>query len=78
MAAAAGEVAKDVKHLALVEKAGGDFIPLCVECFGVWIPFALSTLNSTADRMTIRSVISRKLARKKFTAATFCCIFMDE
>jgi len=36
VAAAAGEVAKDAKHLAMVEKVGGDFIPLCVECFGVY------------------------------------------
>jgi len=26
--AAAGEVAKDAKHLDMVEKAGGNFIPL--------------------------------------------------
>ena len=36
VAAAAGEVAKDAKHLAMVEKVGDDFIPLCLECFGVW------------------------------------------
>ena len=64
MAAAAGEVAKDAKHLAMVEKVGGDVIPLCVECFGVWTPFALSTLNSIADRTTTCSGITRKLARK--------------
>jgi len=62
--AVAGEVAKDAKHLAMVEKAGGDFIPLCVECFGVWTPFALSTLNSIADRTITCSGISRKLARQ--------------
>ena len=39
-AAAAGEVAKDKKHLAAVEKVGSDFIPLVVETFGVWTPFA--------------------------------------
>ena len=35
VAAAAGEVAKDAKHLDMVEIAGGNFIPLVVECFGV-------------------------------------------
>jgi len=35
VAAAAGEVAKDEKHLAVVEKMGSDFIILVVECFGV-------------------------------------------
>ena len=34
VAAAAGEVAKDEKHLA-VEKVGSDFIPLVVETFGL-------------------------------------------
>ena len=58
MAAAAGEVAKDAKHFAIVEKAGGDFIPLLVESFGVWTHFALSFLNSIADRTTTRSGIS--------------------
>jgi len=36
VAAAAGELAKDEKHLAAVEKVGADFIPLVVESFGVW------------------------------------------
>jgi len=45
VAATAGEVARDVKHLAMVEKAGGDFILLGVESFGVWAPFALSILH---------------------------------
>ena len=40
MAAVAGEVAKDGKHLAAVEtKVGSDFVPLVVESFGVWTPF---------------------------------------
>ena len=44
--AAAGEIAKDEKHLAAVEKVGSDFIPLVVETFGVWTPFALKTLQN--------------------------------
>jgi len=44
VAAVAGEVAKDEKHLAAVEKVGSDFIPLVVESFGVWTPFALKML----------------------------------
>jgi len=35
-AAAAGEVAKDEKYLAAVEKVGSDFITLVVKTFGVW------------------------------------------
>ena len=31
---AAGELAKDEKHQAAVEKVGADFIPLAVETFG--------------------------------------------
>ena len=37
VAAAAGELAKDEKHLAAVVKVGTEFIPLAVETFGVWI-----------------------------------------
>jgi len=36
-------VAEDEKHLAAVEKVGADFIPLVVECFGVWTPFAFKS-----------------------------------
>ena len=64
VAAAAGEVAKDKKHLAAVEKVGSDFIPLVVETFGVWTPFALKTLQNIADRTTPRSGVPRKVARK--------------
>jgi len=52
VAAAAGEVAKDEKHLATVEKVGSDFIPL-VQTFAVWTQFALKTLYAIADRTTL-------------------------
>ena len=64
VAAAAGEVAKDEKHLAAVEKVGPDFIPLVVETLGVWTPFALKTLQNIADCTTPRSGVPRKVARK--------------
>jgi len=66
VAAAAGEVAKDLKHQAVVEEAGCDFIPLVVETFGVWSLFALRTLRTIADHTTARSGVSTKLARKHF------------
>jgi len=40
VAAEAGELAKDGKHLAAVENVESDFIPLVVETLGVWTPFA--------------------------------------
>ena len=64
MAAAAKEVAKDKKDLATVEKVGSEFIPLVVETFGVWTPFALKTLQNIADRTTSCSSVPRKVARK--------------
>ena len=66
VAAAAGEVAKDEKHLAAVEKTGSDFVPLVVECFGVWTPFALKMLKVIADctMATPRSGVPPKLAAK--------------
>ena len=64
VAAAAGELAKDQRHRDSVEEAGCDFIPLVVETFGVWSPFALKSLNVIADRTTARSGCSTRLARK--------------
>jgi len=63
-AAAAEEVAKDLKHQAVVEEVGCDSIPLVVETFGVWSPFALHTFRNIADCTTARSGLSTKLARK--------------
>ena len=64
VAAAAGEIAKDEKHLKAVEKVGSDFIPLVVESFGVWTPFALKTLQTIADHTTPHTGVPTKLARK--------------
>ena len=64
VAAAAGELAKDVRHQDAVEETGCDFIPLVVETFGVWSPFTLRTLRTIADHTTARSGASAKLARK--------------
>jgi len=46
VAAAAGEVAKDEKHLAAVEKVGSDFMPLVVKAFGTWTPFCFKTITT--------------------------------
>jgi len=55
VAAAAGEVAKDLKHQDIVDEAGCDFVPLVVETFGVWSLFALKVLRTIADHTTARS-----------------------
>ena len=65
VAAAAGEVAKDNHYQDIVSDDGGEFIPLVCETFGVWTPYALSILNSIADRTTVRNGLSRKLARRQ-------------
>ena len=79
VAAAPGEVAKDAKHFAIVDKAGGDFIPPVVESFGVWTSFALSVLNSIADCTTTYSGISLKVARRNLLQQlSVCCLFMGE
>ena len=41
-----GEVAKDEKYLATVEKVGSDFILFVVESFGAWTPFVFKTLST--------------------------------
>ena len=60
VAAAAGEEAKDGRYLVSVNDHGGDFIPLVCETFGVWSPFALSTLFTIADRTTGKSGVPRR------------------
>ena len=77
MAAAAGEVAKDAKHLATVERAGGDFIPLVVKSFGVWTPFVLAVLNSIADHTTTCSGISPKVARRNLLQQLSVCLWVN-
>ena len=64
IAAAVGELAKEIRHQDAVEETGCDFIPLMVETFGVWSPFALRTLHKIADHTTARSEASPNLARK--------------
>ena len=64
VAATAGEKAKDNRYLEFVTNDGGDFIPLVCESFGVWSPFALSTLFTIADCTTVKNGLSRKLARQ--------------
>ena len=54
VAAAAGELAKDIRHQDAVEETGCDFIPLVVETFGVWSPFALRTLRITSEREELK------------------------
>ena len=64
VAAAAGELAKDLRHQDAVEETGCEFIPLVVETFGVWSLFTLRTLRTIADHFTATSGASAKLARK--------------
>jgi len=42
-----------------------NLFPLVCESFVVWTPFALSTLFTVADHTTVKSGISRRLARKQ-------------
>ena len=55
VAAEAGEAAKDLHHAAAVEQAGGVFLPLAGETFGVWTPHSIATLKRIAARTTISS-----------------------
>ena len=70
VAAAAGEIAKDEKHLAALESTGSDCIPLVVEYYGVWTPFALKTLQTIADRTTSHSGV---LERTCFSNSLLHC-----
>ena len=52
---------KDEKHKQLVEENGGFFIPLVVESYWLWTPFAL---KSIALRTTVRSGLEVKMATR--------------
>ena len=39
---------KDARHKTLVEAAGGEFLPLVVDNFGIWTPSSVEILCSIA------------------------------
>lgn len=63
-AASEGESTKDEKYEALVERAGATFVPLVVETFGVWTPFAKRILKSIAARSIIKNGLPQSIAYK--------------
>ena len=52
------EMEKDAKHKALVEAAGGEFLPLVVDNFGIWTPSSVEILRSIAWISTVRNGLS--------------------
>jgi len=58
--AAVGELAMDRRHQDSVEDTGCDFIPLVVETFGVWSPFALCMLQVIANCTTANVDLEEK------------------
>jgi len=78
VAAVAGEMAKDEKHLAAVERVASDFIPLVVKCFGVWTPFVLKklcTYDQLIKHFTVGFLVSCK---EKAALAMFCCTIDEQ
>jgi len=73
--AAAGELAKDEKHLAVVEKVGADFIYLVMETFEVWMPFVLHNLHIIAVRTIPRSGFPPKFTRKSLLQQLFVVLW---
>ena len=65
------------RHQDAVEETGCDFIPLVVETFGVWSPFALRMLQTIDDRTTARSGASNQ-AGQITLFMTAICIFVDQ
>ena len=57
-AALRGEMEKDAKHKALVEAAGGEFLPLVVDNFGIWTPSSVEILRSIARISTVWNGLS--------------------
>lgn len=61
-AANRAEEGKDRKYRDRVEAAGGSFLPLAVETFGRWTPFARRTLKEIASRAAVFSRADRTTA----------------
>ena len=57
-AATKGEVSKDQKFLAMIGAVGGSFVPLVVETYGVWTPYAVKMLKTIAARTTLHNGLS--------------------
>ena len=57
-AAAEGELCKDHKFLSMVEAVGGSFVPLVVETFGVWTPYATKMLKCIATHLSLHNGLS--------------------
>ena len=62
VAVEAGEAAKDLHHAAAVEQAGGVFLLLAVESFGIWTPHSFETPKRIAARTTISSGLTANRA----------------
>jgi len=77
VAAAAGEMTKDEKHLAAVDKVGSDFIPMMVKCFGVWTPFVLKVLYTITDRTAPHSGVPQNLASKYLLQSLSVALWMN-
>ena len=69
-----GELAKDEKHLEAVEKVGAESVPLVLECFGLWTPFALKMLKTKCGTQS-DNYITPKLAKKELAPTTFCSLW---
>ena len=78
VASAAVELAKDQRHQDAVEEVECDFVPLVVETFGVWSPFALQTLRTIAECTTARSGASTKQARKHLLQQLSVSLWMNK
>ena len=49
---------KDAQHKMLVEAAGGEFLPLVVDNFGIWTPSSVEILCSIAWISTVQNGLS--------------------
>ena len=52
------EMEKDARYKALVEAAGGEFLPLVVDNFGIWTPSSVEIVRSIAQISTVRNGLS--------------------
>ena len=74
-AAEHGEADKDHHYDAVVRATGGIFVPLVVECLGLWSPSSLGVLRNIAFRTTSKSGASSALAFCHFLEQLSICLW---
>ena len=72
-----GEIEKENIHANSVEQSGGAFIPLVVETFGLWTPFARQQLRKIASGTAVYPSPRLQITSFNSSPSSFGCIMPE-